>query len=133
MNELFIEAKLENMDAVLDFVHQQLGEKPSKIKNKILIVVDEIFSNIARYAYQPESGSVTVRITVEDDICIEFEDGGIAYNPLDAEIPEITLSAEEREIGGLGIFMVKNIMDSITYRRDGNKNILTVKKNLRDQ
>ncbi len=88
MNELFIEAKLENMDAVLDFVHQQLGEKPSKIKNKILIVVDEIFSNIARYAYQPESGSVTVRITVEYDIYIEFET---------AELPIIRLTRKSRK------------------------------------
>jgi anti-sigma regulatory factor (Ser/Thr protein kinase) len=73
-------------------------------------------------------GTTTVRIAVDDDIIVEFEDGGAEYSPLLAENPDITLTAEEREIGGLGVFMVKKLMDSVEYRREGNKNILTIKK-----
>ena len=130
MNELIIEARIENLDAVLDFVNGQLGDCPPKVQNKIGIAVDEVFSNIARYAYHPEAGDVEIRITVAGDITIEFEDSGIAYDPLAAGQPDITLPAEERELGGLGIFIVKNIMDSVEYRREGEKNILTIKKGL---
>ena len=128
MNELIIEAKLENMDTVLEFVNERIGDCPMKIQNQIGIAVDEIFSNIARYAYHPEDGGVTVRIAVSDDIAIEFEDSGMAYDPLLSGSPDTTLSAEEREVGGLGILMVKNIMDSVEYRRDGGKNIVILKK-----
>ena len=130
MNELVIDAKLENMAAVLDFVCERIEACPLKIQIKIRIAVDEIFSNIARYAYHPSSGSVAIRIAVDDYITIEFEDRGRPYNPLAADDPDITLSAEERDIGGLGIFIVKKIMESVEYRREGEKNILTIKKKL---
>lgn len=126
MNELIIEAKLENMDEVLDFVGERIADCPAKIQNQIRIAVDEIFSNIALYAYHPGAGNATVRVAVNDGITVEFEDNGVAYNPLAIDSPDTTLSAEEREIGGLGIFVVKNIMDSVEYRREGNKNILTI-------
>jgi len=128
MEELFIEADVDNMDAVLDFVGSRLEDCHPKVRNQIAMAVDEVFSNIARYAYCPKRGGAKVRIAVDDDITVEFEDSGVPYNPLFAEAPDTSLSAEEREVGGLGIFMVKNIMDSVEYRRDGNKNILTVKK-----
>ncbi len=128
MHELIIEATLENLDIVQDFINKRLEDCPLKVQNQISIAVDEIFSNIARYAYHPETGGAAVRISVEDDITVEFEDSGIAYDPLRQEAPDITLSAEEREIGGLGLFMVKNLMDSLEYRREGNKNILTIRK-----
>jgi len=130
MDELIIEAKLENMDTVLDFISEKIEDCPKKIQNQIRIVVDEVFSNIARYAYQPKVGGAVVRIAVDDDVIIEFEDSGVAYDPLAKEDPDISLSAEEREIGGLGLFMVKNLMDSVEYRRAGNKNVLTIRKNL---
>ena len=130
MNELVIAAKLENMNAVLDFVNGKLEDCPVKIQNQIGIAVDEIFSNIARYAYLPGTGDATVRIAVNDDITIEFEDSGVAYDPLSREDPDVSLPAEERELGGLGIFMVKNIMDSVEYRREEDKNILTIRKKI---
>jgi anti-sigma regulatory factor (Ser/Thr protein kinase) len=129
MNELFIEAALENMDTVMDFINKHIEDYPPKIQNQIGVAVDEIFSNIANYAYNPATGGAAVRIEAGEDIKIEFEDSGAPYNPLTAPAPDISLPAEEREIGGLGIFMVKNIMDSVEYRREGNKNILTIKKN----
>jgi anti-sigma regulatory factor (Ser/Thr protein kinase) len=131
MHELLIEAKTENMDAVLDFINEHIEHCSMKIQNQIGIVIDEVFANISAYAYNPSVGEVTVRIKADDqDIAIEFEDKGVPYNPLLNEDPDITLDAEEREIGGLGIFMVKNIMDSVEYKRDGSKNILTIKKQL---
>ena len=131
MNELVIEANIANMNEVLNFVNGQLDGCSPKIRNQIAVSVDEIFSNIARYAYHPGSGSAVVRITVGDDVVtIEFEDSGVAYDPLSTDTPDTTLPAEEREIGGLGIFIVKNIMDSVRYRRNGNKNIITIKKKL---
>ncbi len=130
MNELIIEASLENTNTVQDFISGRTRDCPVKIRSQIGIVVDEIFSNIARYAYSPDTGGAAVRIAVDEYVTIEFEDSGVAYNPLSSETPDISLSAEEREIGGLGLFIVKNIMDSVEYRRDGNKNILTIKKKL---
>ncbi len=130
MNELFVEASLNNMDVVQNFINKHLEDCPRKIQNQIGIVVDEIFSNIVNYAYNPQVGGAKVRIAVGDDITLEFEDSGVAYDPLSADSPDISLSAEEREIGGLGLFMVKKMMDSIKYRREGRKNILTVKKSL---
>ncbi len=130
MNELIIEATLENMEAVQAFVSERIADCPMKIQNQIGIAVDEIFSNIARYAYNPQTGGAKVRIAVGDDITIEFEDSGAAFNPLSADEPNVTLSDEEREIGGLGLYMVQNMMDSVTYRREGHNNILTIKKKL---
>jgi len=128
MSELKIAATLQNLDAVLGFVGARLGDCPAKARNQIAVAVDEIFSNIARYAYHTNTGGVTIRIAVGHEIVIEFEDSGIPYDPLSADAPDISLPAEAREIGGLGIFMVKNIMDSVEYRRDGDKNILTIRK-----
>lgn len=130
MSEFCIEAKIENMEAVLDFVDGQLDGCPPKVRNQIGIAVDEVFSNIARYAYHPDTGNAAIRVTVGSAVTIEFEDSGMAYDPLSAEEPDITLPAEEREVGGLGIFMVKKIMDSVTYRREEDKNILTIQKNI---
>ena len=132
MHEFAIEAKTENLESVLDFVNAHIGHCPTKLKNQLGIVIDEIFANIASYAYNPTAtaGGVVVRLKVGDDIIIEFEDSGVPYDPLSSDDPDITLSAHEREIGGLGLFMVKNIMDSVEYKRDGSKNILTIKKML---
>lgn len=130
MKELIISAEVENMDVVQDFILESIEDCPSKIQNQIAIAVDEIFSNIAQYAYTNTTGGVSVRIAVENAIEIEFEDCGVPYDPFSAETPDISLSAQERDIGGLGIFMVQNIMDSVQYRREDNKNILIIKKNI---
>ena len=130
MKELIIEAKTENLDAVLDFVTAELeaAECSVKLQTQITIAVEEVFVNIAHYAYSPEVGGVVIRVTVGDEVCIEFEDKGKPYNPLDTTDPDITLGAEERAVGGLGIFMVKKIMDTVEYRHEDNKNVLRIKK-----
>lgn len=132
MKELTIEATLDRLDDVLAFVGDELenGGCDMKTQTQINIVVEEIFVNIAHYAYNPEVGGTTVRISVEDEIKIVFEDKGKPYNPLEKKDPDITKPAEEREIGGLGIFMVKKIMDSVTYRNEDGKNILSISKQI---
>ena len=95
------------------------------------IAIDEIFGNIAHYAYGDKVGKATVRIEEYDNpkaIGITFIDSGVAYNPLEKEDPDITLSAEEREIGGLGIYMVKKNMDTMEYEYSQGQNKLLIKK-----
>ena len=130
MDELLIEAKTENIDVVLNFINAHIEDCPVKVQNQIGVVIDEIFSNIVYYAYNPATGSVTVRISADDNITIEFEDGGREYDPLSAKEPDVSLGIDERGTGGLGLFIVKNIMDSVEYRRDGSRNILTIRKKI---
>ena len=133
--ELTIEAAIENIRVVTAFVDKQLETLscPLKARMQIDIAIDELFSNIARYAYNPETGDVTVRVEVTERppaVIISFIDCGKPYNPLAKEDPDIALSAEEREIGGLGIFMVKEIMDEMRYQYKDGQNILTIRKNI---
>ena len=135
MKELTIAAKIENIEAVTDFVNEQLEalDCPMKAQMQIDIAIDELFGNIAHYAYNPEIGKATVRVEVIEDplaVTITFIDNGVPYDPLAKADPDTTLSAEEREIGGLGIYMVKKTMDDITYEYKDGQNILAIKKKL---
>lgn len=133
MRELDIEAKTENLDQVLAFVDEELEkyECGMKTQMQIDIAVEEIFVNIAHYAYNPAVGKATIRIEVTDGtVSLTFIDNGIPYDPLAKEDPDITLSAEERQIGGLGIFMVKKSMDDVKYEYKDGSNILTFSKDL---
>lgn len=133
MKELTLAAKIENVEAVTDFVNEQLEtlDCPMRAQMQIDIAIDELFGNIARYAYAPDTGEATVRVEVTESplaVIITFIDNGVPYDPLAKEDPDTTLSAEERQIGGLGIYMVKKSMDEITYRYQDGKNILMIKK-----
>ena len=135
MKELTIAATVENIGAVTDFVDAQLEalDCPMKAQMQINIAIDELFGNIAHYAYNPDVGEATVRVEVQEDplnVIITFIDGGVPYDPLTTDDPDITLSADERQIGGLGIFMVKKSMDDIAYRYENGKNILTIRKKI---
>lgn len=133
MKELTIAATVENIEVVTDFVNQQLEELacPMKAQMQINIAIDELFSNIAHYSYNPEIGQATVRVEVMENplaVSITFIDNGVPYDPLSKEDPDLTLSAEERQIGGLGIYMVKKSMDEISYEYKDGQNILSIKK-----
>ena len=135
MKELTIAATVENIESVTDFVNEQLEalDCPMKAQMQIDIAIDEIFSNIAHYAYNPEIGQATVRVEVPEDplsVMITFIDNGVPYDPLAKADPDTTLSAEERDIGGLGIYMVKKSMDEIAYEYKDGHNILSIKKKL---
>ncbi len=133
MKELTLAATVENIETVTDFVngHLEVADCPIKAQIQLDIAVDELFGNIAHYAYAPETGEATVRVELEQNpagVVVTFIDGGKPYNPLSQSEPDITLSAEEREIGGLGIFMVRKTMDDIRYEYKDGKNMLSVKK-----
>ena len=136
MKELTIAATIENISTVTDFVNEQLEalDCPMKAQMQIDIALDELFGNIAHYAYNPEIGEATVRVDVVENplsVVITFIDNGVPYDPLEKADPDTTLSAEERDIGGLGIYMVKKSMDDIAYEYKDGQNILTIKKSLK--
>ena len=135
MKELTIEATPENVDTVIEFVDEMLEEYGCGMKEQMAIdvAIDELFANIAHYAYNPETGYATVRVDVSKDplsVEVTFIDNGRQYDPLAKEDPDTTLSLEEREIGGMGIFIVKKSMDAVNYEYKDGKNILTIKKNI---
>lgn len=138
MKELTLEATIENLGIVTEFVEEQLEEVgcPMKAQMQITLAIDELFSNIANYAYNPETGPATVRVEVSQEpleVVITFIDEGVPYDPLSKEDPDITLSAEERQIGGLGIFLVKKNMDDVTYEYTNGRNILSIRKELNEE
>ena len=133
MGYLKIEAKVENLDALIAFVNTELEKIncPRKIQGQIDIAVEEGFVNITSYAYQGETGIAVIRAAAAgNEIRIEFEDTGKPYNPLVKADPDITARVEDRPVGGLGIFMVKKIMDTVEYRHEGNKNCLVLRKTI---
>ena len=135
MKELTIEAKVANLQQVLDFVDENLKSMrcPMKILIQIDVAVEEIFVNVASYAYAPNTGSVTVQMELQEHprtVVITVIDSGIPYNPLAKEDPDVTLSAEERAIGGLGIYMVKKSMDKMEYEYTDQKNVLKMYKGI---
>lgn len=133
--ELTLPATVGNIETVTDFVNEYLDEIccPMKAQMQIAIVIDEVFSNIAYYAYAPSKGEATVGVGFDEDahtIVLSFADSGKKYNPLEKDDPDVTLSAEERQIGGMGIFMVKKLMDEVLYEYKEGQNVLTMWKKI---
>ena len=135
MKEITVDAMIENMDTVTAFVDDFLDEIacPMKSKIQINIVIDEIFGNICHYAYKDSVGAVTVSVesgNTPKAVFLTFIDNGVPYNPLETEDPDITLSSEERKIGGLGIYLVKKNMDEMKYEYVNQQNRLWMEKRL---
>ena len=132
MKELNILADDKSMEAVNDFVHSVIPEDcPPGIVYKIDLAVEEIFVNIAHYAYSPNTGDAKILASFENgELMLSFYDRGKAFNPIEKKDPDITLSAEERDIGGLGIFLTKKFMDSVEYEYKDGQNILTIRKKI---
>ncbi|MGN0319593.1 MAG: ATP-binding protein [Lachnospira sp.] len=149
MKEIRVDALVDNISVITQFVDEELEswECPLKVQMQIDIAIDEIISNIAYYAYNEDAGltgntddgkkDVLVQIDINNvndipdktkKIVITFIDKGIPYNPLTKKDPDITLSVEERGIGGLGIFMVKKSMDDMLYEYKDRQNVLTIIK-----
>ncbi len=144
MKEITVDAIVENIDIVIDFVNEQLQQQdcPMNVQRQMDIAIDELFGNIAHYAYGAQTGSATVCVEmvcpeVSDagggavDAIITFLDQGVPFDPLAGADPDITLSAEERDFGGLGIYMVRKSMDEVTYERKDGRNILRIRKRFR--
>ena len=133
MSEVTLEAAEENLDEVLRFVEDALENTGCSLEDQrqIAIAVEEVFINIVSYAYKPGRGDTTLRLDVSQDpaeVTITFIDHGVPFDPLAKEDPDINLPAKQRKVGGLGIFVVKNLMDDVFYEYRDGQNILTMKK-----
>ena len=136
-NEYILEtdAKVSNLYEALGFVDSHLEEAgcPMKAQVQIDTAVEEIFVNVASYAYEDEKGRITLKMKIGEDpkeAVITIIDSGTPYDPLAKEDPDVTLSAEEREIGGLGVYMTKQFMDEVSYERKDGQNMLTLRKKI---
>ena len=135
MKELTVKADRKNLLAVQAFIDKELEAVDYPIATQITIdvAVEELFVNVADYAYGKKTGNVTVQVTLQEEPLaaeITFIDSGKQYDPLAKPDPDVTVAAKDRKKGGLGIFMVKNSMDDMKYEYKDGKNILTIKKNL---
>lgn len=131
---LKVAADTEKLYEVQGFVDAELEANGCPMKTQMLIDVslEELFVNIAHYAYPEGNGWAEIRVGVTDGVAsITLIDGGIPYDPLKKPDPDVTLAAEDRQIGGLGIYMVKKKMDEMTYEHRDGKNVLTIRKKLR--
>lgn len=129
----FGNASISDIPTVTDFVTEEIEKLGASMKTSIQIsvAIDEIFSNVVKFAYPNSTGPISVMVNEIEDtdsVAVTFIDEGVPYNPLIKEDPDVTLSADEREIGGLGIYMVKKTMDDVQYRYENEKNILTIIK-----
>ncbi len=129
--ELRVEAKVEKLPAVIEFVTGTLTDQcPMRDRMHIELVTEEIFVNIASYAYSEPGGFATIRRSGgegPEGLTLTFIDSGAPYDPLQKPDPDLTLSIDERPIGGLGVFLVKKIVDEAHYNYEGEQNILTVR------
>lgn len=130
-----VDATMEQLDTVIGWVEAYLTDCacPMKLSMKILVCVEELYVNVVNYAYGSQTGSCTMELAqIQDaeacEVMLQIRDSGTPFNPFEREDPDITLSADEREIGGLGIYMVKNIMDTVSYEYKQQENIVTMKK-----
>lgn len=133
--EITVAATLENLDKVVCLVEDMLSitSCPAKVKMQIALCLEEVFVNVASYAYDGEEGSCTIAVSTQYTdtdgmITLEITDDGRPFNPLEKEDPDISLSADDRQVGGLGIYMVKNYMDYKTYHYKNKKNMLRLDK-----
>jgi anti-sigma regulatory factor (Ser/Thr protein kinase) len=135
VKEWTFEATIDRITWLTDQVNEALESLncPMKAQMQIDVAIDELLANIASYAYAPNKGDVTVRFDFDEEsrmASISFIDTGIPYDPLRKPDPDVTLQAQEREVGGLGIFLVKKTMDDMLYARKDGRNILTIRKRI---
>ena len=133
MKELTVPATLENIPVVTAFIDEQLEAVDCSMKAQMQIAIDELFGNIAHYAYPDGTGEAMVRLDFDEAAhmaSISFVDNGVPFNPLEQTDPDVTLSAEKRDVGGLGIFMVKKTMDKLEYSHENGYNELTIHKRI---
>lgn len=128
-----VAATKENLETVTAFLDEILDEKdcPLKVRLQIDLALEEMYINIANYAYTPKTGEMELRVEFDEaerELTLVLIDSGIPYDPLAKKDPDVTLSAEKRKIGGLGIYLVKKTMDSMMYERRDGRNIVTMKK-----
>ncbi len=137
MTDKTFPAKTEALPDILGFVEETLEayECPMKLQMSICVAIEEVFVNIAHYAYDDREGDVTLGMSFDEagrTVTFRMADRGIPFDPLQKPDPDITLSAEDRDIGGLGIFITRKTMDKVTYAYENGQNILTMTKKYKE-
>ncbi len=133
MKELTVAAEIDNLNEVISFVEEALEELncSMKIIVQMDVAVEEIYVNIAHYAYPDKKGEARIEVGTRDGLFyVSFSDAGVPYDPLKKPDPDVTLDVEDRPIGGLGIYMVKKSMDRVEYRYEDGHNIFTMYKDI---
>ena len=135
MTNRVFQAKTEALTDVLGFIDLMLEkyECPMKLQTAICVAIEEVFVNVARYAYENGEGDVRLGIGFDEEsrtVSFRMKDKGVPFDPLQKPDPDITLSADDREIGGLGIFITKKTMDSVEYAYENGENVLTMIKKI---
>ncbi|MBQ3704925.1 MAG: ATP-binding protein [Clostridia bacterium] len=135
MKEITVDAVVNSIPQVTAFIDQELeaAECSMKAQMQLDVAIDEIFGNIAQYAYPSAPGTATVRFSLDEAermAEVTFVDAGIPFDPLARSAPDVSLSAEERQIGGLGIYLVRKTMDAVEYKYEDGHNILTLRKRI---
>jgi serine/threonine-protein kinase RsbW len=137
LKTLEVAAQSENLPKVQEFVQSQLKENQScspDVLWKTELAIEEIFTNVANYAYPDKNGTVIISVdaqAAEDTAVISFTDHGVPYDPLKKADPNLQLSAQDRPIGGLGIFLTKKMMDNVAYKFENGANVLILTKKLK--
>ncbi|MCR5054140.1 MAG: ATP-binding protein [Lachnospiraceae bacterium] len=135
MKELKLTASDDTLYTVLENIRKLVADTKCSEDDltSILVSAEEIYVNIAHYAYGGNPGEAVVQMWLTPDkkrCCLTFKDRGMKYNPLEKADPDTTLSGEQRKIGGLGVYMVKNMMDSVSYEYKDGQNIFSMEKDI---
>lgn len=133
MKSLTLPAKMENLERLIDFVLSEAEqlEFDQKLQNKLRLATEELLVNVISYAYPEQDGEVTIstdRVSGPDGLRVEISDTGVPFDPLDKQAPDLNVPVEKRQIGGLGIFLVREIANDVSYHRANGRNILTFVK-----
>jgi serine/threonine-protein kinase RsbW len=131
MDQITVPAQKENLSRVLEFIGQELESFPYNPKAllRLELAVEEAFVNIASYAYQPDNGEITVGMGIDEEplqVTVQLIDSGIRFNPLENEDPDVSTGIEQKQPGGLGIFLIKKNVDQVQYQYQEGKNMLTL-------
>ncbi|MDR2495042.1 MAG: ATP-binding protein [Spirochaetaceae bacterium] len=131
-HEITVPASVEELDRLQAWAEEKTGGCSDAARSQLAVVIEELFVNIARYAYAGETGEVVARLAVRGaDVVMSFEDQGAAFNPLDYPAPDPNAALEERGIGGLGIYLARAMTDRLSYQRINGKNHLSFSKRIK--
>jgi len=133
MDSLIIQAGMDNLEKMIRFIEERYSILVSnkKMISQMRLVTEEVLMNIIHYAYPGEKGNVEIDYEYDPDnllLTISFIDEGISFNPLEVSDPKLNVEMENRKVGGLGIFLIKKLMDFAQYERQNNHNILKLQK-----
>ena len=132
-SSITLKASLENLERVNNFVHKWAKEigLSNHSERELFLAVEEAYVNVVNYSYPKSVGKVTINCQIDEDrLILKIKDEGVPFNPLTLSKPNLTPRLEERKIGGLGVFLIRRLVDSVEYERKGKYNLLTlIKKN----